>query len=210
MRESPGCSDCCDCCAGIEAVTPLPIANRPGLPAISYRVGTHAAFLETMLSRLTQETVGDDPGADGADRPCAPIDARPGRPCYRVPGRLGDRRRRAELLPGADRQRGLPAYRDRAAVRSRAGPPGRVPVAARRRGRTVSRLHPGRPTAQVTLEVGSKVQSVPGPGELPQTFETSTSRPRAGSGTPSTAPDPPVDPADAVARRPATYPGWST
>ena len=35
-----------------ELPTPLEIANRPGLSAISYRAGTHAAFRQTMLSRL--------------------------------------------------------------------------------------------------------------------------------------------------------------
>jgi hypothetical protein len=31
----------------------MPTANRPGLPALSYRVGTHATFLATMLARLS-------------------------------------------------------------------------------------------------------------------------------------------------------------
>ena len=43
----------CGCCAGIEVVTPLFEANRPGLSAIAYRVGTHATFLQSMLARLT-------------------------------------------------------------------------------------------------------------------------------------------------------------
>jgi hypothetical protein len=43
----------CECCEGVQKLTPMPTANRPGLPAISYRVGTHATFLETMLARLS-------------------------------------------------------------------------------------------------------------------------------------------------------------
>lgn len=43
----------CGCCEGIEILTPAPIVNRPGLNALSYRVGTHATFLETMLARLS-------------------------------------------------------------------------------------------------------------------------------------------------------------
>ena len=43
----------CGCCAGIEIVTPQPESNRPGLPAISYRLGTHATFFESMLARLS-------------------------------------------------------------------------------------------------------------------------------------------------------------
>ena len=43
----------CGCCSGIEIVTPEPVANRPGLPALLYRVGTQATFLESMLARLS-------------------------------------------------------------------------------------------------------------------------------------------------------------
>lgn len=54
-----GCSACgggdpfCDCCSGVTVVTPLAEANRPGLPALRYRVGTHASFMESMQARLT-------------------------------------------------------------------------------------------------------------------------------------------------------------
>src|SRR5262249_46245300 len=43
----------CGCCAGVEPVTPLSLANRPGLPALVYRAGTWASFLETMKARLS-------------------------------------------------------------------------------------------------------------------------------------------------------------
>ncbi len=35
----------CECCRGVEPVTPVPIYNRPGLDALAYRVGTHSNFL---------------------------------------------------------------------------------------------------------------------------------------------------------------------
>lgn len=35
-----------------RATTPLSVANRPGLPALTYRVGTHASVFETMKARL--------------------------------------------------------------------------------------------------------------------------------------------------------------
>jgi hypothetical protein len=41
------------CCEGIRRLTPLKIENRPGLPALSYRVGTHSSFMETMLADLS-------------------------------------------------------------------------------------------------------------------------------------------------------------
>ena len=45
--------DQCACCEGTQALTPQAVANRPGLDALHYRVGTHAAFLETMKARLS-------------------------------------------------------------------------------------------------------------------------------------------------------------
>jgi len=48
----------CGCCAGVEADTPLSEINRPGLPAIVYRMGDYATFLETMLARLSTQGVG--------------------------------------------------------------------------------------------------------------------------------------------------------
>jgi len=47
-------TDTCGCCAGIEEVTPTPIANRPGLSALAYRTGIHPTFLETMLADLSK------------------------------------------------------------------------------------------------------------------------------------------------------------
>src|SRR6266702_3947754 len=46
-------NETCGCCEGIEQLTPLAIANRPGLDALFYRVGTHVSLLETMLARLS-------------------------------------------------------------------------------------------------------------------------------------------------------------
>ncbi|MDR4484424.1 MAG: putative baseplate assembly protein [Nitrospirales bacterium] len=46
-------SAACGCCEGVAILTPLGTVNRPGLPALSYRIGTHATFLETMKARLS-------------------------------------------------------------------------------------------------------------------------------------------------------------
>src|SRR5262249_9445975 len=50
----------CGCYAGVEPLRPLPVANRPGLDAIAYRVGSHATFLETMKARLSGLCIGGD------------------------------------------------------------------------------------------------------------------------------------------------------
>lgn len=43
----------CGCCEGISTETPLTVFNRPGLSAIAYRVGTHGDFKETLIARLS-------------------------------------------------------------------------------------------------------------------------------------------------------------
>lgn len=43
----------CGCCEGLTAETPVEIYNRPGLPAIFYRAGTHPQFKRSMLAALS-------------------------------------------------------------------------------------------------------------------------------------------------------------
>ena len=47
----------CHGCQGIQALTPRLIHNRSGLTSIDYRVGTHAAFFETMLAKIAQHSM---------------------------------------------------------------------------------------------------------------------------------------------------------
>jgi predicted phage baseplate assembly protein len=55
MMKNCGCSKnlSCGCCEGVEPLTPQPTANRPGLNALRYRIGTHSTFFETMEARLS-------------------------------------------------------------------------------------------------------------------------------------------------------------
>ena len=46
-------NETCSCCEGTQKLTPIMIYNRPGLNALTYRVGTHASFLETMKANLS-------------------------------------------------------------------------------------------------------------------------------------------------------------
>lgn len=43
----------CGCCEGLSAETPVQVQNRPGLKAITYRVGNQSQFRESLLARLT-------------------------------------------------------------------------------------------------------------------------------------------------------------
>ncbi len=43
----------CTCCDGLERLTPVELFNRPGLPALAYRVGTHGRFKGSMLAGIS-------------------------------------------------------------------------------------------------------------------------------------------------------------
>ena len=45
--------DECGCCAGVDRETPVRLYNLPSQTTISYRIGTHARFRESMLAALT-------------------------------------------------------------------------------------------------------------------------------------------------------------
>jgi len=42
----------CGCCQG-AGPAPVALANRPGLSALAYRVGTHARFKASMLAEIS-------------------------------------------------------------------------------------------------------------------------------------------------------------
>ncbi len=158
--------DDCGCCTGIEEATPEAVANRPGLPAIAYRVGTHSTFLASLLAGLST-----------ADRP----------QLRRLTTREPEDFTIAFLDAVATAADVLTFYQERIANESY------LRTAAERRSVldlaraigyelspgvaaetvltfTIEGALGGTPIAQV--DEGTRVQSVPGPGEKPQTFET--------------------------------------
>jgi hypothetical protein len=174
-HNSCGCKQSpCGCCAGIEALTPLPVMNRPGLDALAYRVGTHATFLETMKARLSSLYLDSDK------------ESRKGEwnyPLSYLTTRAADDPTIAMLDAWATVADVLTFYQERIANE------GYLRTATERRSilelaRLVGyKLRPGVAATTylaLTLETGHEVviepfrlraQSVPGPGELPQTFE---------------------------------------
>ena len=152
----------CGCCEGVDILTPQTTANRPGLDALAYRAGTHATFLETMLARLSS---ADYPALAGLTT--------------RDPGDPAIAFLDAWALVGDV----LTFYQERIANE------GYLLTAAERRSilelaRLVGyRLRPGvaasvflafdlEQGAEVEIPAGTRAQSLPGPGELPQPFET--------------------------------------
>lgn len=166
----------CGCCEGVEVLTPLPTANRPGLDNLSYRVGTHSSFLETMIARLSNLAL-ELPAADGSD------EAQTIYPLQSLTTRQSSDPAIALLDGWATVADVLTFYQECIANE------GYLRTAVERRSilelaRLVGyRLRPGVAAStylafslddgyKVTIPAGSRSQSIPGPGELPQFFET--------------------------------------
>jgi predicted phage baseplate assembly protein len=193
----------CGCCEGTEAVTPLSVENRPGLDSLAYRVGTHAAFLESMLARLSNRSPALDPVTGESSKESI-------QPLLRLRARTSDDPAVALLDGWATVADVLTFYQERIAnegflrtaterrsilelarligYRLRPGVSGSVYLAFTVDDALAAAISgaPGPPlTDSVTgpsatgggksftlIPKGTAVQSVPMPGELPQTFET--------------------------------------
>jgi Baseplate J-like protein len=153
----------CGCCAGIARVTPVVVYNRAGLPAIAYRVGTHAAFLETMLARLSAVELPGLEGLrtrDGSDPSIALLDA--WATAADVLAFYQERIANEGFLRTAVERRSIVELARLVGYRLRPG------VAS-----TVYLAYTLEEGYEASIPAGSRVQSLPGPGEQPQTFETS-------------------------------------
>lgn len=152
----------CECCTGVRTVTPVPLDNRPGLPAVAARVGTHGQFLRSMLARLSSR---DHPALatlstrEPGDPAVALLD------CFAVIADVltfyqeriaNEGYLRTATEPESLSQLGrLVGYQPRPALGAS--------------GHLAFTMHPGMAT---TIPAGTPAKSVPPTGELPQTFET--------------------------------------
>jgi hypothetical protein len=167
----------CGCCIGIRPVVPLPEANPPGLSAITYRVGTYAGFLETMLAALTTTTVTvPSAGGNGTDvlRPLANLTTRalsdPSIALLDAFAMVADvlsfyqeRIANEGYLATAIHRRSLLELARLIGYRLRPGVAASVKLAF-----TVSTGFTG------TIPAGTRAQSIPASGQTPQFFETSS------------------------------------
>jgi predicted phage baseplate assembly protein len=177
VPDEPTALDACGCCDAPMA--DAAIGNRPGQPEIDYRIGVHGSFLRRMLRRL--------PAWQDAARPAA-------RPLARLTTREREDPSIALLDAWAVVADVLTFYQERIATE------GFLRTATERRSvlelaRTIGyELNPGvtataylaftvedrppppgagSPIFESIVPKGTRVQSMPGQGELPQTFETS-------------------------------------
>jgi predicted phage baseplate assembly protein len=146
-------------------VTPLDTANRPGLPALSYRAGTHATFLETMKARLSSSDFPALAGLtvrDATDPAIAWLDA------WATVGDVlcfyQERIANEGYLRTATERRSVLELARLVGYRPRPGVAATVYLAY-----TIDDKY----TEEAIIPAGSRAQSVPAPGESAQSFETS-------------------------------------
>lgn len=166
----------CACCQGLAVETPVEVSNRPGLSAVAYRVGIHPQFKRTLIARLSDaehQALHNLTTRDADDFSLALLDAwattadvltfyqeRIANESY-----LRTATERLSILELAR----LVGYELRPGVAAStylAFTLNEVPGATRETAEAL-----GVPSATV-IDAGIKVQSIPGPDEKAQTFET--------------------------------------
>ncbi|QWP78977.1 putative baseplate assembly protein [Lysobacter sp. K5869] len=172
------CGDsACGCCDGIAASTPVDIANRPGLPELRYRVGTHGRFLASMQARLPTmevETAGDDGLPPRTLRPLQALTTRdPADPAIAL---LDAWATVADVLTFYQERIANEGYVRTATERRSLVEMARLVGYAPRPGVSssvfLSYTVDDNQAEPVDLPVGTRAQSLPGPDETPQSFET--------------------------------------
>jgi hypothetical protein len=177
-------SDGLDTCGCEPRAETAPVVfNRPGLPALEYRIGTHGALLERMLRRIA----GWTPPEDQTRRPLALLTSRaPDDPAialldaWAVVGDVlsfyqerianeGFLRTATERLSVLQLAREI-GYELNPGVAAATYLEWEVERRFAVEGQTPPNMPP--PAREVLVAAGTKVQSLPGQNELPQTFET--------------------------------------
>ena len=158
-------------------MTPLSTYNRPGLSQIAYRIGTHAAFLETMTARLTGFYLEkqDEQGIISKVYPLAGLTTRDaGDPALAL---LDAWATVADVLTFYQERIANEGYLRTAIERRSVVELARLVGYKPRPGVAASvflAYHIDANTPEeVLIPAGSRTQSIPGPDELPQSFETS-------------------------------------
>ena len=154
----------CGCCEGIAVQTPVDYNNRPGLAAIAYRVGTYSQFKHSLLAQLsTHPALRTLTTREEDDFAIALLDA------WAIV---------ADVLTFYQERIANESYLRTATERFSLLQLARLIGYSLRPGVAASTYlaftledAPGVPKI-VTIDIGLKVQSVPGKDETPQTFET--------------------------------------
>lgn len=173
----------CGCCHGVSIQTPVGIFNRPGLSAIAYRIGTHSRFKATLQAQLSSSAfpaLHPLSTRDDDDFTMALLDAwsTVADVLTFYQERIANEaflRTATERLSVLEMAR-LIGYRLDPGVAAGTWLALEIESASGAFGQALAAGNsiqaPLQPPPPVTVEAGLKVQSIPGPGEDPQTFET--------------------------------------
>ena len=168
----------CACCDGVGVQSHSVLYNRPALSAIAYRIGTHSEVFASLKARLSSQdypALANLRTRDSDDYTIALLDAYA---CMAdVLSFYQERIANENYLRTAGERLSLRELARLIGYRLRPG------VAAETYLAFTLQTPPPQPVsdepkqasgipATVTLDIGIKVQSVPGPDEKPQTFET--------------------------------------
>ena len=160
----------CGCCTGIDTETPARIDNPPGLAAIRYRTGDYSQFRESLLARLSSSELPALARLTTRDEVDFTIAL-----CESAATMMDVLTFYQERIANENYLR---TATERGSVLELARLIGYTPlpgVAASSHLAFTLQESPGAPTQAaepVTIPAGTRVQSVPGPGEQAQTFET--------------------------------------
>jgi hypothetical protein len=176
----PG-TETCGCCDGIEQATPAALDNRPGLGAIAYRIGEYAQFRESLIAGLSSSAYPQLAALRTRDADDFTIGLFDAIACAAdVLTFYQERIANESYLRTATERVSLQEMAKLIGYRLRPGVAAEAPLAFALE--TPKPPPPGLPPepgtfvtgipSALTLEAGLQVQSVPGPGEKPQTFET--------------------------------------
>ena len=155
----------CGCCEGVSAKTPAAIDNRPGLSAIAYRIGTQPTFKQSLVAGLAgaPAPMRDLTTRDDDDFTIALLDA------WAAVGDVltfyQERIANENYLRTATERLSLFELARLIGYRPSPGIAAAAMLAFTVDGNAGS-PQPAR------IPIGTKVQSVPGVDETPQTFET--------------------------------------
>jgi len=156
----------CGCCEGITAIVPEPLENRPGLSQVRYRIGAHADFLGGALAALSDPQFGPLRSLTTRDPDDFTIALLDGWATLADVLTFYQERIANELwLRTAKERDSILRLAQLIGYRLKAGVAAETPLCF------LLDETPGAPT-EVRLKIGTKVQSVPGADEKPQTFET--------------------------------------
>src|ERR1044071_1715513 len=165
----------CGCCEGLKDHTPLEVINQPGLAAIVYRVGTHADFKQSMLARLSTSrllSLKDLRTREDDDFSIALLDA--WATASDVLTFYQERIANESYLRTATERRSILELARAIGYELRPGLAASTYLAFKM-DEPLANLPPGvAPSAptRTTIDIGTKVQSVPEPGEQAQIYET--------------------------------------